>query len=313
MLQQTQVKTVIPRFEVFIKQYPNVQALAAASEEKICQAFAGLGYYHRARNLHRAAIEIVHNLNGRFPATYDGLRSLPGVGNYTAAAVASIAFKEKVASVDGNILRVLARLFMIPGTRGEKNLVAAVQKKADAIVQDPHPGDLNQSLMDLGASVCTPIDPNCSHCPIKRFCQAFSNGCPESFPQPRSGIKRKRLNIVFAWVTSGKKLLVEKRPLSGLWPGLWELPSETGEDAKACLEKRLGIKLNHADVRLKHILTHREVVLSVCPALYESTPIEVSKVRHQTFTPTPLELPLSTLARKAITAMYIKKTSLGLS
>lgn len=302
MLQQTQVKTVIPRFKIFIEQYPNLPTLAAASEAEICQAFAGLGYYHRARNLHRAATTIMDTFHGCLPQTYAELRMLPGLGNYTAAAVASIAFKQKVASVDGNVLRVLARVFMLPGARGDKKLTLAVQEVADAIVQDENPGDLNQAFMDLGASLCTPLAPECLRCPLQRFCKAYSAGSPERFPMPRTEIARKRLTIVFAWVERRKRLLVEQRLLTGLWPGLWELPSEMGEDAKKRLEKRLGIKLKQTEVQIKHMLTHREVIASVCIATKEPLPAEIMLPRGK-FTATPLVIPLSTIARKAILAM----------
>jgi A/G-specific adenine glycosylase len=307
MLQQTQVKTVLPRFQVFIARYPSVQAIAAASEEQICEAFAGLGYYHRARNLHRAAYEIVHDLKGCFPTTYAGLRSLPGVGDYTAAAVASIAFKEKAAAVDGNLLRVIARVFKLPGARREKPLVAAVRKLADELVQDQNPGDVNQALMDLGASVCTSTGPSCSNCPLRRFCKAFAIGRPENFPQPGLKVSRKRLPIVFAWVKRGKMVLVEKRPLTGLWPGLWELPSETGVRAKNRLEERLGIKLGPAEVQLRHLLSHREVLASVCKGKKNTTLEGKRELPQRKFTSSPLEMPLSTLARKAIQAMIVEK------
>lgn len=307
MLQQTQVKTVLPRFQVFIARYPSVQTIAAASEEQICEAFAGLGYYHRARNLHRAAYKIVHELKGCFPTTYTGLRSLPGVGDYTAAAVASIAFKEKAAAVDGNLLRVIARVFKLPGARREKPLIAAVRKFADELVQDQNPGDVNQALMDLGASVCTSTAPSCSNCPLRRFCKAFANGRPENFPQPGLKVSRKRLPIVFAWVQRGKMVLVEKRPLTGLWPGLWELPSETGVGAKNRLEERLGIKLGHAEVQFRHLLSHREVLASVCKGKKNTTLEGKRELPQRKFTSSPLEMPLSTLARKAIQAMLVEK------
>lgn len=295
MLQQTQVQSVTPRYPGFLRQFPSVRALAAADERTVCEAWAGLGYYRRARNLHKAARVIVAELGGTIPTREAELRKLPGIGAYTAAAIASIAFAERCAAVDGNLVRVLARLFALPGRADDPALVQTVRARAQLLVHCRQPGDINQALMDVGATLCRPESPACPDCPLRRFCRAFREGNPAAYPGKKTRTARKSLRIAFAWIEQQGTLVLEQRPLEGLWPGLWELPSASGARAKHELAKRLGQRLGPPLVRVSHVLTHRQVVASVYRASPKPTP-------GQKGWKDPLSAPLSSLARKAILA-----------
>jgi len=295
MLQQTQVQTVVPRFAEFLLQFPDVATLAAVDERTVCEAWAGLGYYRRARNLHKAARVIVSELGGHIPTSEAELRRLPGVGAYTAAAIASIAFGAKAAAVDGNLVRVLSRVFTLPGRADDPALVRAVRTQAQLWVDCQHPGEINQALMDIGATLCRPDNPACPDCPLRLSCQASRQGNPASYPGKKTKAARKSLRIAFAWIEHKGALLLEQRALDGLWPGLWELPSASGARAKDALAERLGQKLDRPLARIAHDLTHRRVSASVYLASAKAQ-------TGQTWWKEPLAAPLSSLARKAIVA-----------
>ena len=295
MLQQTQVQTVVARFTKFLRQFPTVATLAAAEERTVCEAWAGLGYYRRARHLHKTARVIASTLGGVFPDQESALRRLPGIGAYTAAAVASIAFAKKTAAVDGNLVRVLARVFALPGRADDPTLTQAVRIHAQALVNCAHPGDVNQSLMDVGATLCRPEKPLCQDCPLRPMCQGFRQGNPTAHPAKKVRTERRSMAIAFAWIEQQGALLLEQRSLDGLWPGLWELPSASGARAKHALAKRLGQELGQPLARISHTLTHRQVSASI----YRAT---VAARTGQTWWKDPLAAPLSSLARKAILA-----------
>lgn len=295
MLQQTQVQTVVPRFVDFLRQFPHLAALAAVEERTVCEAWAGLGYYRRARNLHKAAHLVVSELGGKMPEDEAGLRRLPGVGAYTAAAVASIAYGARTAAVDGNLVRVLARVFALPGRASDATLVRAVRAQAQRLVDCRWPGEINQSLMDIGATLCRPESPACFACPLRRSCRAFRDGRPTAYPGKAAKSPRKSLRIAFAWIERQGALLLEQRPLDGLWPGLWELPSASGIHAKRDLAVRVDQPLGPRLARVFHELTHRHVSASV----YQAT---AGKKAGQKWWSDPLAAPLSSLARKAILA-----------
>jgi A/G-specific adenine glycosylase len=296
MLQQTQVQTVVPRFSDFLRQFPTIATLAAADERTVCEAWAGLGYYRRARNLHKAARVIVGELGGTIPTSEPELRKLPGIGAYTAAAIASIAFAAKHAAVDGNLVRVLARVFTLPGRADNAVLVRAVRARAQVLVDCAQPGEINQALMDIGATLCRPDNPVCPDCPLRRFCQAFREGNPSQYPGRKTRTARKSLRIAFAWIEHNGALLLEQRPLDGLWPGLWELPSASGPRAKQELAQRLGQALGSPLAKISHVLTHRQVSASI----YQAT---ARPQTGQKWWKEPLAAPLSSLARKAIVAV----------
>lgn len=296
MLQQTQVQTVVPRFAEFLRRFPTVVALAAAEEATVCEAWAGLGYYRRARNLHKGARQIVALHGGAMPGTEVALRDLAGVGRYTAAAIASIAFGEPVAAVDGNLIRVLARLFALPGRASDRNLIESVRAHAQGLLDGPSPGEINQALMDLGATICRPTAPLCDDCPIRGSCAARQAGNPGAYPAEKAKVERRVLRIAFAWIEQDGGVVLEQRSLDGLWAGLWELPSASGSQAKRALAERLGRALGARVATVTHDLTHRRVQATV----YRAKPrvgVGVGRVWAE-----PLAAPLSALARKAIVA-----------
>ncbi|MBI4387961.1 MAG: A/G-specific adenine glycosylase [Candidatus Omnitrophica bacterium] len=270
MLQQTQIKTVIPYFERWMKVFPTVEKLAKAPIDRVLKLWEGLGYYTRARNLHRASQIIVEKHGGKIPSDYETLLSLPGIGRYTAGAVASIAFDQPVPLVDGNVARVFSRVFNIhkdilkPETQNELYAIAY------QLVPQKNPGEFNQALMELGSLVCFPTMPSCRTCPVSSLCIAQRKGIQESLPIKSNSLKRKKVNLATAIVIHAKKLLIRKRPEKGIWAGLWELPSVAIQNGKKFEEKLSGeLKETHG-VKLKstralspslHRLTHLDVTI----------------------------------------------------
>jgi len=270
MLQQTRVETVIPYYERFLARFPDVQSLADASQEDVYSEWAGLGYYSRARNLHAAARAVVEDFGGALPADADGLRQLPGVGRYTAGAVASIAFDRPEAIVDGNVKRVLARLLGIRGDMGDRAVEDRILADAASLARGERPGDLNQALMELGATVCTPRSPSCTRCPLARSCDARRAGDAESLPRKSRRAAVRPVDGVAVWLARGDRVLAVKREAGGLLGGLWELPGgdlEPGErpedGARRWLSGSLGIDvLDLAGAgRVGHVFTHRSLTL----------------------------------------------------
>ncbi|MDE1976350.1 MAG: A/G-specific adenine glycosylase [Elusimicrobia bacterium] len=222
MLQQTTVAAVAPKFERFLARFPDISALAAASEDDVLSAWAGLGYYSRARNLRAAAQKIVHEHAGRFPSTYESILSLPGVGRYTAGAIGSIAFGLRLPVLDGNVMRVFSRWFAVRDNI--KN--AAVQKKfwsvAEKLVPPDRPGDWNQALMELGATVCLPENPKCPECPVSRSCLAFRRKIQDRLPVVSARKEAVDLRWTCLWIKKNGKVLLWRRSkdehfLKGLW------------------------------------------------------------------------------------------------
>lgn len=263
MLQQTRVETVIPYFERWMGQFPTVGALADAPEQSVLSAWEGLGYYSRARNLHKAAKIVAGQYNGQLPSDLAELRKLPGIGRYTAAAIASIAFGQDVATLDGNLKRVFARVFNISapadGPVGEKILWALAEEH----VPLGRAGDYNQALMDLGATVCLPKNPLCLLCPLNELCKARALGLQESLPamKPRPLVPHKTKGA--AVILRDGKTLLNQRPAEGLLGGLWEFPSaEVSADSPAALaavietEYRLRVSPLARMDEVRHAYTH---------------------------------------------------------
>ncbi len=219
MLQQTRVETVIPYYERWLARFPDVESLARAQEYEVLKQWEGLGYYARARNLQRTAQMVREKYNGALPSTYAELKQLPGVGPYTAAAVASISFAQPHAAVDGNVKRVLSRVFDRPAPSQ-----AELQSLADQLLDNTRPGDFNQAMMELGATVCTPRQPACKTCPLVRLCRAYHNSTVELRPAPKQKreLPHEKVNTLVA-VDNGE-VLVAQRASNGLLAGLWEFP-----------------------------------------------------------------------------------------
>ena len=272
MLQQTRVETVIPYWERFLETFPDVESLARAPLDDIYTVWTGLGYYSRARNLKHAAETIVAEYEGHLPETADALRELKGIGRYTAGAVASIAFDREEPLVDGNVIRVFTRLLGIREESTAKAVIEELWTIAGELVRGPRPGDLNQALMELGATLCTPKNPDCPACPIRNRCDAHERGDAEQLPIKKKKSKPKPMRAVAAWIERGGKILAVRRPERGLMAGLWELPGgEIGPKDEA--KDRLGEILREAvglDVRgaqsvgrIQHVFTHRRLEMEV--------------------------------------------------
>ena len=251
MCQQTQVATVKDYWTRWMTQFPTIHALAQATEEEVMALWAGLGYYRRARFLHRAAQEVVASYQGVLPQSAAGLLTLPGIGRYTAGAIASIAYDEAAPLVDGNVERVFARLFAIAGDPKERQNQKTFWALASALVDPVAPGDFNQALMELGATVCTPKSPACLICPVRTRCQAFALGRQAEFPAIVKRKKPKLVSLASLWITSTAAdgqahYLLRRRHEEGLWGGLWEAPSsepvagKKEEGARDNLEDMLG-------------------------------------------------------------------------
>lgn len=236
MLQQTQVKTVVPYFERFLKRLPTVEALARADLDTVYKLWEGLGYYTRAANLHRAAQVLVRDFGGRFPQTADELIRLPGIGRYTAGAIASIAFNQPASIVDGNIIRILSRICLIRKDPKQAAVQHEIWRLAGELVCTRRPGDLNQSLMELGARVCKPLNPDCPNCPVRRSCLARREGVQNELPVRGQARKLPHYTIAVGLVFRGDKILFSRRKPGGLLGGLWEFPGGKKEKAESLKE-----------------------------------------------------------------------------
>ncbi len=279
MLQQTQVVKVIDYYERFIAQFPDVQDLAAAPLQDVLKVWEGLGYYARARNLHKAAQVIVNELEGEIPRDYATFRKLPGVGDYSAAAVQSIAFNAPYAAVDGNIKRVVARLFLIDAPVNDAKSSKVFQQKADDVLDRDAPGIFNQAMMELGATVCRPQSPTCLICPVNAFCEAFHTARQDEFPKRRETKPVPEHHIAVGIIYRGNEVIITQRQFEGLLGGLWEFPGgqvaeeETAEDA--CVRQiaevvNLSISNIKYLTRVRHAFTHFKIVVDVFTCNYQS-------------------------------------------
>lgn len=267
MLQQTQVSRVAERFPRFVRRFPSVRALAAAELDAVLAEWEGLGYYRRARLLHAAAKEIVSRHGGRVPRDPAALLALPGVGRYTAGAIASLAFGLREPIVDGNVIRVVLRLDGRPLASDDAEAIAWSWRRARELVEAAHdPAVLNEGLMELGATVCTPAAPRCGECPWRAECRAAAAGAAGSIPRPKRPPKRREVHHHALSIASGPsgELLLRRRAAKGLWAGMWELPTIESPEALSdeAIAERLGVPAT-ALRRLGsfiHKTTHRDVV-----------------------------------------------------
>ena len=275
MLQQTTVKAVSPYYTAFVERWPDVRSLAAADQEDVLRMWAGLGYYSRARNLHLCAGEVVAFHGGRFPETEEALMALPGIGAYTAAAIVAIAFDRPATVVDGNVERVVARLFavetLLPEAKPELRRLAATITVAD------RPGDYAQAMMDLGATVCTPRKPACLVCPVAEGCLARKKGIAELLPNRESAPdKPRRRGTAFFALRSDGTVLLRKRPEKGLLGGMSEVPSgpwreEAAQDDDALTAAPLEARWTRLDGTVRHTFTHFHLELEVYYAMVQTS------------------------------------------
>ncbi|NIA14992.1 MAG: A/G-specific adenine glycosylase [Nitrospiraceae bacterium] len=276
LLQQTRIDQGLPYYERFVEAFPTVEALAAAPEDRVLKLWEGLGYYSRARNLHKAARQVAQSASEEtgpeFPQTAEGWQALPGVGRYTAGAIASIAFGERVPVLDGNVKRVLARLFDITACVDTTTTLHRLWTLAGDLVPPGRPGDFNQAMMELGALVCTPRAPHCAQCPLRKTCAALAADTQLERPVRRPKKAPKRQELVVAAILKNGRYLLGKRPPAGLLAGLWEFPSgpvEKGETHEQALtriaETTLEIQIEASGLiaTVQHAYTHLRVTMNV--------------------------------------------------
>lgn len=266
MLQQTRVDTVIPFYERFLQKFPALGALAEADGQDVLKKWEGLGYYSRARNLHAAAREVVEQYGGNLPRTSEKLSALKGFGPYTSRAVASIAFNEPSAVVDGNVRRVISRLYAT---------TEPVDSLAQELMDVDSPADWNQAMMELGATVCLPRHPKCPDCPIRTFCKAFQKGTVAKYPARPRKTDVPVVHAITLVVRNGPRVFVRKRPASGLWGGLWEFPTFENRRTRSLESVKKELKTTHGITpqrpkligSLEHELSHRTIRAKVYEAV----------------------------------------------
>jgi A/G-specific adenine glycosylase len=294
MLQQTRVAAVLPYYERFLNRFPRVQDLAAAPEQDVLTAWSGLGYYSRARNLQKAAIGITDA--GAFPSDYDSIRALPGIGDYTAAEVASIAFNQPYAAIDGNVLRVLSRITAEPGDIGAPATRRKLAAVANELLDRNRPGEFNQALMELGATLCLPKSPQCLLCPWSQHCQALQTGKQNEFPLKLRKTQRQQASETLFYIERDDQILFWRRDAgSKRLAGFWELPGP-GQITSAAQENIVG--------EFRHTIVNTTYRFQVVRATLGSTPPPLVWQPKRFLD----ELPLSTTAKKAIRCLSRQET-----
>jgi len=292
MLQQTQVTTVIPYYQRFMASFPNIKDLANADEDNVLHHWTGLGYYARARNLHKAAKLITNEHNGIFPDDIEQVIALPGIGRSTAGAILSLALNQHHPILDGNVKRVLARNYLIEGYNGLAKFDKALWQLSETLTPATDTAFYTQAMMDLGATVCTRSKPTCDVCPLKTSCLAFANSLQSEFPQkkPKKKIPEKSTIMVIPKITTNtsNKVLMEKRPPTGIWGGLWCFHEVSTKSEIAQLLQSLGLKPcseKHSQQELttfRHTFSHFH--LDISPIVIDCTPLdknELAQTNHQ--------------------------------
>ena len=315
MLQQTQVETVIPYYRRFLSRFPTLDSLARASMDEVLKVWENLGYYSRARNLHAAAKEIAGRWKGKVPETLDDLRLLPGIGPYTAAAILSFAYNRRVATLDGNVRRVICRLFCIREPAHLPSTLSRISDIASELVPKRASSSFNQGLMDLGASICTPHKPSCPICPLKKECLALQAGIQDHLPlsKKRNPLPHKNITTGILTDVQGRLLLLQ-RPMKGLLGGLWKFPGgekkpeESFEQGlKRSVREELGIPIRVGKplISVKHTYTHFRITLHAYECTGTGTGPRVRLgLNWKWMAPSDLKrFPLSKADRKIIGAM----------
>ncbi len=257
MLQQTQVGTVIPYFERFMVRFPVLAALAQAKEEEVLACWAGLGYYARGRNLHRAARVIAEKHAGAFPRDFDQIVALPGIGPSTAAAISAFVYGERRAILDGNVKRVLTRMFGVDGWTGNKKVENQLWRLSESLLPEEDMETYTQAVMDLGATICTRSSPKCQECPLSIDCTARRENRTSSLPaaRPRKALPERSATMLV--IRHGRDVLLKKRPAPGIWGGLWSLPEAEADSKEACLQLTGQVPASIIEMpRLNHVFTH---------------------------------------------------------
>ncbi|MGH8234358.1 MAG: A/G-specific adenine glycosylase [Rhodanobacteraceae bacterium] len=266
MLQQTQVATVIPYFHRFVDALPDLRALAAADEDKVLAMWSGLGYYRRARHLHSAAQLCKTRHDGRLPRDFEALAALPGIGRSTAGAILALAHEQRHAILDGNVKRVLCRYHGVHGWPGERSIENALWAHAEAHTPSTRIADYAQAIMDFGATLCTRSRPDCNHCPQRRTCVAHRGDLTASLPTPQPARVLPQRQTVFIVLRDRRnRVLLQRRPPHGVWPGLWSLPEAASEsDAKAAAMRWANLEGHAGDVlpAIRHTFTHYKLQAS---------------------------------------------------
>ena len=279
MLQQTQTRKVLEYYDRFLQKFPSIRALARAELDDVLKAWEGLGYYARARNLHRAAKEIVASHGAKIPADYDTLCQINGIGPYTAAAVSSIAFGQPKAVVDGNVIRVLSRLLLIDKNPKEKSTKASISESAQRLLDTTASGDFNEAMMELGATICTPRKPKCLLCPISDFCQAYQKlEDPSRLPVKPPKRNVPHFNLAAALIWDEGFVFINRRQENGLLGGMWEFPGvklENGQSPQEAIKQEmledinLEVEVGDFFMEVKHAYSHFKITLHVYHCLFK--------------------------------------------
>lgn len=278
MLQQTQVATVIPYYLRFTASFPDVVALAAATEEQVLAHWSGLGYYARGRNLHKAARLIAERHNGRFPRDFEQILTLPGIGRSTAAAISALAWHERRAILDGNVKRVLARYCGIDGWTGERKVEARLWDLAEQLLPASDVAIYTQALMDMGATVCTRARPRCATCPVQADCVALGTERVESLPAPRPRKVTPLREANFLLLKIGSEIMLEKRPANGIWGGLWCAPQvDKAEESNYLLRNNMQIARRTEMDAFTHVFTHFKLHIRPVSIELASKPVRVEQ------------------------------------
>ena len=260
MLQQTQVSTVIPYFERFMQRFPNVETLASAPLDEVLHLWTGLGYYARARNLHKAAIQIVQEFEGALPEPLDQLESLPGIGRSTAGAIRAIGHSKHASILDANVKRVLTRFHAISGFPGKTLITKKLWEVSEAHTPHSRLPDYTQAIMDLGATLCVRKSPNCEYCPLHKNCKAYVTGTIERYPEAKpSRVKPERSCRMFLLQNSAGECFLERRPEKGIWGGLWSPPQRDADYSDLQILDELNLSARHptkVQPTFRHTFTH---------------------------------------------------------
>ncbi len=313
MLQQTQVSRVLEKYQPFLDRFPTVESLARAHEDDVLAAWAGLGYYRRAKMLHACAQAIVEHHDGAVPESVDALQALPGIGRYTAGAIASMVFDQREPIVDGNVTRVLLRLHNKPEPQADHQTVKWAWHRAEQLVQaSTDPAAFNEAMMELGATICTPKNIRCDSCPIRSHCQAFKAGTTESIPSPKPKAKQKPMYCasIVSTIDSAttRSVLVEQRPSSGMWANLYQVPTIERDDRQSTPEEittHLGVGADSIEPagRFTHITTHRIVEFTI----YRADCVETGPARAYRTLDSLDQIALSNAQRKVLSLAGIEQ------